>query len=171
MQYQLIPDCPDSVIWVDETGASGVSQRGDERWPEYEAWCEAGHAAISVLPPLTLDTAMLMIDAEFERAISPISGSYPRSEIDSWPVQCAEASAYQADPETPTPMIDGILLPWEDKATFCERVLSKSAHYAATVGAVIMWRRIAVAAVEAYYQAGKPITVLTVQYPEVPNAS
>lgn len=49
------------------------------------------------------------INAAADAAMAPVSSKYPRSEIDSWPVQVAEAAAYAADPAAATPFIDGLL--------------------------------------------------------------
>lgn len=160
------------VIWLDpESGCSGVIQPGDEGWDDYKAWIAAGNAPASIYPPLTFEQALQEIVQEFERVLEPIKSGYSDSEVASWPMQCAEATAWLANEQSPTPMIDGLLLPWEDKREMCTAILSSATAHSTAMGELIMWRRIATAAIEAYFDSGRPITSLIVQYPEVPYAS
>lgn len=48
------------------------------------------------------------INAAFEAAAHALTGGYPEAEQLTWPVQRAEALAWQSDPSSPTPYLDGL---------------------------------------------------------------
>ncbi len=168
-RFEIMPG--GTVIWVSESG-SGVAVVGSHEWDAYQAWVADGNTPTSTLPPVPITQAMAMalVEQEFDRACEPIRGTSPQAEIDSWPMQVAEARAFMADASAPTPLIDGVLLPWEDKQEFCTSVISNSEAYAIAMGEILMWRRIAIAAVEAMFEDG-PRHEFYIQYPEVPSAS
>lgn len=168
MRYQYVTGQPELIVWMSGDD-SGIIQEGDGRWPEYQAWLLEGNTPES--PPeqwVTQDAAMAMVDREFELACDPLRGSYPQAEIDCWPQQAAEAKAFIADPTAQTPLIDGLMLPWEEKEPFCREVIERADAYSTAMGEILMWRRIAVAAVEAMFADG-PRARFHVQYPSIPN--
>ncbi|KAJ8740050.1 hypothetical protein H9Y13_18745 [Aeromonas veronii] len=159
------------VLWADDDGCCGIVTKEDSSWSEYQEYLNAGHLP-EPYPVQTIDadTAMAMVEREFERACTPLRGTSTQAEIDSWPQQAAEARAYLADDRANTPLIDGIALPWEDKEALCRDVIAKNDRYAAAMGDILMWRRIAIAAVEAMFERG-PRSGFSVQYPDVPSAT
>lgn len=168
MRYQYVAGQPDVILWM-QGDDSGIITDGNAGWPEYQAWLSAGN--VPEPPPeqwVTQETAMAMVDREFELACSPLRGSYPQAEIDSWAQQAAEAKAFIANPTAQTPLLDGLMLPWEEKESFCCDVIERADAYSAAMGEILMWRRIAVAAVEAMFADG-PRARFHVQYPSIPS--
>ena len=53
-------------------------------------------------------SALSVINASCEQAISAIQSGYPVSEVLSWPKQDAEARSYAADPGAATPLLDAL---------------------------------------------------------------
>lgn len=51
---------------------------------------------------------ILEINTAFERAASALTAGYPEAERLTWPVQQAEALAWEADNNAPTPYLDGL---------------------------------------------------------------
>ena len=76
---------------------------------------------------------------KFKTAMSPITGIYTDEDIASFPTQEAEAKAYQADSNSPTPFIDGLLAnrPTVDKATLVQRIIGNATTYKAVAGPAI----------------------------------
>jgi hypothetical protein len=178
MRYKTIADEPDCVIWRDEDGNSGIIRQGDEGWADYELFLNTGHVPDTAV---TVDSrtieelrshALLMINLQADNALAPITSQYARSEIDSWPQQCAEVNAWLVDHQADTPLIDAIMgsTSTADKQAFCEGVLDKANTYKRSVGAVINWRRAASAWAEVQ-QEREALLGFSPQFPEVPNAS
>lgn len=165
MVYQLVADQPDIVIWVDEHGSSGVLREGDPGWQDYLAWLSSGCAPS---PQVTREDAERLVEQEFELACSMLKDGYPQAEVDSWPLQAAEAKSFMLDPSAKTPLIDGLLLPWEDKDAFCQEVQKRSETYLSGMGEILAWRRIANAAVEAMFANG-PRHRFDIKYPHLPD--
>lgn len=86
-----------------------------------------------------LDNKQSEIVQKFKMAMSPITGIYTDEDIASFPTQEAEAKAYQADSNSPTPFIDGLLAnrPTVDKATLVQRILDNAAAYKSVAGPAI----------------------------------
>lgn len=53
---------------------------------------------------------IIEINTAFERAASALTAGYPEAERLTWPVQQQEALAWEADPDAPTPYLDGLAL-------------------------------------------------------------
>lgn len=150
MRYQLIPGQPDTVIWFDDSGSSGVIRPVDvELWAAFEAWQLAGN---DPEPGGTPDersleelriAALSAVNAEVDAALLPITWRYSRAEIDTWPEQWSEARAWLADSQAATRLLDAIAgeLDAVGKQTFCEAVLIKADAYKGVAGAAIAWRR------------------------------
>lgn len=171
MQFQTIPDQPDIVMWMTEQG-SGIAREGDPQWNDFQQFLAKGGELMQLAEAhLSLSMAMAMIVTEAERVCSTLRAGYPLQESESWSVQAAEAQAWLVNPAISTPLIDALLLPYEDKAALCQQIAAHYAAYTKAMGEIIMWRRIATAAIEAYFASGRPIMALVVQYPEVPYAS
>ena len=49
-----------------------------------------------------------IINDECDRALAPVTASYPESEQKRWPQQVKEAEALAIDPQAATPLLDGI---------------------------------------------------------------
>lgn len=170
MRYLVIPGEPDAVVWL-EGSDSGVTRDGDAGWDAYQAWLSDGHVPEQKLSEqITQETAIAMVEREFGQVCAALRGTHTQAEIDSWPQQVAEAKAFFANENALTPLIDGMALPHEEKEELCHKVILKSEKYNVEMGALLMWRRIAVAAVEAMFEHG-PRNQFHVQYPEVPSAS
>lgn len=171
MQYQVLPDDPHAVLWMSEHG-SGIAREGDPQWDEYQQFLTKGGELVQLTAePITLLVALEMVNREVDRVGAAIGAGYTQQERDSWPTQAIEATAWLANPDTPTPLINALQLPYEDKTALCQNIVAHYQAYTEQTGELIMWRRIAAAAIEAYFASGRPITALTVHYPEVPYAS
>ncbi|QTL95526.1 hypothetical protein [Aeromonas jandaei] len=169
MRYQSITG-DDAIVWIDGN-SSGVIRVGEPGWSKYLAWLAEGHAPEREPSELiTMEQAMGMVEDEFERACAPLRGASTQAEINSWAHQAAEARAYLADNRAPTPLIDGMTLPWEDKEELCRSLIAKSDRLSAAMGSILMWRRIAIAAVESLFERG-PRSHFSVSYPDVPSAT
>ncbi len=85
------------------------------------------------------DNKQSEIVQKFKTAMSPITGIYTDEDIASFPTQEAEAKAWQADSNSPTPFIDGLLVnrPTVDKATLVQRILDNATAYKAVAGPAI----------------------------------
>ena len=79
------------------------------------------------------------INAAFNAALNSITQLYTRQEIDSWPTQEAEATAWTNDNAEPTPLIDAMVAnrPGIDKAELVGRIISNVIDYKGTSGAAI----------------------------------
>lgn len=67
---------------------------------------------------------------------------YTQEEIDSFPVQEAEAAAFLADPAAPTPLLDAILaVTGENKADLATHIAGKAAALKAGLGAALGRKR------------------------------
>lgn len=86
-----------------------------------------------------LDNKQSEIVQKFKAAMSPITNIYTDEDIASFPTQEAEAKAYQADSNSPTPFIDGLLAnrPTVDKATLVQRIIDNASTYKAVAGPAI----------------------------------
>lgn len=78
-------------------------------------------------------TKRLEINNAADEALSVVTSQYPNSEIDSWPVQIAEAEKWVEDELTPTPFIDGLLArrPGITKADMASRIMGNAVVYKA----------------------------------------
>lgn len=85
------------------------------------------------------DNKQTEIVQKFKTAMSPITGIYTDEDIASFPTQEAEAKAWQADSNSPTPFIDGLLAnrPTVDKATLVQRIIDNASTYKAVAGPAI----------------------------------
>lgn len=54
------------------------------------------------------EAKLAQINSDFTQAASALTEGYPEAERLTWPVQQAEALAWDADSEAPTPYIDGL---------------------------------------------------------------
>jgi len=59
-------------------------------------------------PVQTRDAKLAEINAAFDGEVSTLTGAYPEGERLTWPIQQAEALAWQADNTLPTPYLDGL---------------------------------------------------------------
>lgn len=85
------------------------------------------------------------IEAQFEAEIAAIKAGYTADEISSWPYQSAEARAWQADNNAPTPLIDAILLTrGGTKEELVTRILTNSAAYSEAFGQALGRKQAAV---------------------------
>ena len=83
-------------------------------------------------------SALSVINASCEQAISAIQSGYPVSEVLSWPKQEAEARSYVADPSAHTPLLDALAeARGIDKADLAARVILKADAFAKYSGAAI----------------------------------
>ena len=76
-------------------------------------WTGAGWRVLDVRPPLpetpigSLQARMTEANnAAYEAATAQVTAGYPKSEIDTWPLQREEVLAWQADSSAPTPWVD-----------------------------------------------------------------
>lgn len=120
--------------------------RPDDRWyfvtPNGDGTWSSTPKSAGMMKPVILDE----INAAYTQAVSEITAGYPSEEINSWPKQEAEARAYLADPDAPTPFIDGMLserpIPtpedaapeWTPKGDLVTRIMAKVAAFEVAVG-------------------------------------
>lgn len=79
-----------------------------------------------------------LINAACESAIAAIRAGYPEGEVLSWPKQEAEARAFVADANAPTPLLDALATARElNKAELAARVIAKADAFAALSGQLI----------------------------------
>lgn len=57
---------------------------------------------------LARDAKLAEINTAFTQAAAALTDGYPESERLTWPVQQQEALAWEADPDAPTPYLDGL---------------------------------------------------------------
>lgn len=165
--YQHLPDT-DAVVWRDDTGNSGIINDEEPGWGAYLDFLAEGGvtAEAESASQWTLADALAAIHAEVAKVSrdaesqAPIHPSYA----------VIEAQAWLQDNSEPTPFVDELLMPWEDKAEFCAQLTLQANEYRRARGALAYWQRIAEAAVEAYFANG-PRSGMTIRYPEVPSAS
>ena len=118
---------------------------------------------ILVSPPTpTLDqvkaTQIAIINQACQMELNTITAPYPSSEISTWPAQLADAIAYTANDQAPTPMLSPIAAAsGQTVASLAALVLSKAAVYQAAAGAAIGKRQALTAEINA------ATTVATVQ--------
>jgi len=80
--------------------------------------------------PVTRDTLLAALAAEYESRMRVISANYPPSERESWPVQTAEARALQANPAAATPWIDAACAARGlDRLELAARIVAKDEAY------------------------------------------
>jgi hypothetical protein len=87
------------------------------------------------------------ISAEAERRLPSTVPGYGPAERDTWLPQLTEARAVLADPSAPAPLLDGILLPGEDRAVLAAGIIAKAEAYAAAVAPVLAAKRKHLAAI------------------------
>ncbi|WP_429186321.1 hypothetical protein [Aeromonas veronii] len=169
VRFMAVPGEPDCVLWQASDGACGISRSGEQYWDEYQAYLDAGNE-LQQPDPIQIDIAMAMqaVLVEVERVNLQLQHGYMGPELGQ--IQIIEAKEWLADNHASTPFIDGAMLPWEDKREFCQQVVQRHGEYAEKMGELIAWRRIAEAAVEAYFAKG-PRSRFVCRYPEVPHAS
>ena len=81
-------------------------------------------------------------NAECDRRINAIVATYPSAEVMTFPKQEAEALAFQANPATPTPLIDALVTSRAiPKGVLAGRIVSKANDFAAKSGAIIGYRQ------------------------------
>ena len=82
--------------------------------------------------------AEVLILSDFLAEVSVIQNNYTQAEINTFPIQEAEANAYSADNTAPTPLLDAIVAAsLEPKADLVARILIKAAEFKTTVGTAI----------------------------------
>lgn len=122
-----------------------------EEWDEVFAYAEAHPECVTeeqpYVPPVpTLDEAkaakLSEINAAADRTIATLTATYPDREISTFDKQEAEARAYMADPEAPTPLLSALA-----KARgismdeLVKRVIAKADAFAVASGSIIGQRQ------------------------------
>lgn len=78
------------------------------------------------------------INRAFEQAMNALVAGYPEREISSWPQQEKEARAYIANNAAATPLLDALSAArGVTKGVLAQKIVQKSAQYAAAAGALI----------------------------------
>lgn len=88
-----------------------------------------------------------LVSAEAERRLPSTVPGYGPAERDTWLPQLTEARAVLADPQAMAPLLDGILLPGEDRAALAAGIIAKAEAYAAAVAPVLAAKRKHLAAI------------------------
>lgn len=93
--------------------------------------------AVRTLPRLKSEK-LAEVNQAFEKASAVLTQGYPPAETQTWPAQMAEALAWEADPGTPTPYLDGLALHREmDPLEFRQRTLAKVQQFKAASQALV----------------------------------
>lgn len=101
------------------------------------AWDDVEQAPVAKERVVTIEQARRFkrqeINDAADAALRSVTDIYPRTEIDSWTVQTAEAEAYDADSNAATPFIDALLTrrPGVDKPTLVGRIIANASAYKA----------------------------------------
>lgn len=78
------------------------------------------------------------INSKAHELLAPYAADYPQGEVYSWPTQVAEAEAFDADPQSPTPLLSGIAAQrGTTVAHLVTRVKVKASAYATIIGPII----------------------------------
>lgn len=78
------------------------------------------------------------INTKAQELLAPYAADYPQGEVYSWPAQVAEAEAFDADPQSPTPLLSGIAAQrGTTVAHLVTRVKVKASAYATIIGPII----------------------------------
>lgn len=87
----------------------------------------------------SLELKVSELIAAYKQAMSPIKANYTDEDIASFPTQEAEAKAWDADNNVPTPLLDYMLAnrPTVDKATLVSRILQNAVIYKQIAGPAI----------------------------------
>jgi hypothetical protein len=110
------------------------------------------NAVIPASTPLTSakELQLSIINAAADAAFSAITAPYPKQEVDTWPNQYAEATAFTANPLAPAPTLSAIATAMGSTvAALAPIVLQKAAAYTAASGAVVGRRKLLTAQVQA----------------------
>ena len=90
--------------------------------------------------------AIADINAAFVREVKAITDGYTEDEINSWDMQLAEATAYNADTEASTPLLDSMIaVSGNAKADLATRILTKADAYSKAFGAALGKKQKAIA--------------------------
>jgi hypothetical protein len=82
------------------------------------------------------------VNEAFEQASRPLTEEYPQTEVLTWPAQMAEALAWELDPNTPTPYLDGLADARQlDRLEFRQRTLAKVQQFKAASQALVGLRQ------------------------------
>ena len=91
-----------------------------------------------------------IINAAADTAFSAITATYPKQEVDTWPNQYAEATAFTANPLAPTPTLSAIATAMGSTVgVLAPIVLQKAAAYTAASGSVVGKRKLLTAQIQA----------------------
>lgn len=78
------------------------------------------------------------INAKAQELLAPYAADYPQGEVYSWATQVAEAEAFDANPQSPTPLLSGIAAQrGTTVAHLVTRVKVKASAYATIIGPII----------------------------------
>jgi len=127
---------PAAAIEVSDADFMLLSQN-----PQTKAWLDG--VVVDYVAAFDWAQAILQkqgaINSAFNTALDSISQLYTRQEIDSWPTQKDEATAWHDDNAEVTPLIDAIVAnrPSVDKAILVSRILTNSANYKAISGVAL----------------------------------
>lgn len=130
---------------------------GDQAWAESMGWIHVPDDGTGVTmgwlwdgvsfyappsPARNLEEERLLkfsaINAKAQELLAPYAADYPQGEVYSWPAQVAEAEAFDADPQSPTPLLSGIAgNRGTTVAHLVTRVKVKSAIYSTLTGPII----------------------------------
>jgi hypothetical protein len=174
MRYQFSPEAG-AIIWFADDGNSGVIREIDEaEWSAYQAWLDEGNVTepfddgmvgVTLLDASAAATGRLLLAVDAQ--VRSVTSQHSPGEALMWPVQLAEARAWQADNNASTPLIDS-LLGDDDKAELCARIVAQAGEYFAVIGPALAWRRAC-----ADWIAGtsdvEALAAWTPQYPQIPG--
>ena len=129
---------PDGAVEVTQSDFNTIQKQLEQVDSELVA-DEDGKPMVNV--SLSLDEAKrrkrLQINNAADRALDSITRQYPRTEIDSWPIQASEAEAWQADNSAGTPLLDAIVNTRDvEKSTLVDRILANSTAFKQASGNV-----------------------------------
>ncbi len=126
---------PASAIEVSDSDFMLLSQNANSKRYDITAGAVVNYVAAFDWAQAVLQKQST-INSAFSAALDSITQLYAREEIDSWPTQEAEATAWLNDNSQPTPLIDAMVAnrPSVDKAELVSRILTNTANYKAVSG-------------------------------------
>jgi len=147
----------DPAIWAVQWSGAGGEIEYTDKFPEILSNLDRFDAVLAEFDRLlviedaqkvlTFNETALQKKAEIntaaDTAMAPVSSKYPRSEIDSWQIQTAEAAAFTADSNASTPFIDGLLghRVGVTKSDLASRIITNKAAYTAIAADVFGQRQ------------------------------
>ena len=137
VQTALPPEGITALTLSDDTQVLRFRRDGDIWYWQDDETFPLDQTAMPALLEAARAEKLREINAAYEEALARVTADYPPSERLSFEKQEAEASAWTADGDAPTPFMDALAAGrGMDKATLARKILEKAALFAAVTGAL-----------------------------------